>query len=359
VPRPRTWLTLLVVLAVLAGAAAWGGREALRYPSRPNPGAGRTVTVTVARGARLAEVADELHDAGLIDRPLWFRIYVGRRGLGAKVRAGTYHLRDDLTPTQVLDALVKGVDDAEAEIAVTIPEGKNLPEVFAILADAGLGGGDVAAFSAVAWDRDWLAAQGIPGDSAEGYLFPDTYRVARGAPARAVLEIMVKRFRQVMAELEAAHGSPSDLRATVILASIVEKETSNPDERARVASVMVNRLDRARFPSRRLETDPATRYGCLVIPPGRAASRACRDWDPAGRLHRAQLDDRDNPYNTYQHAGLPPGPIANPGRASLQAALAPEPSDYLFFVAKDERSHVFSRTYEEHARWVAKYVKEK
>ena len=121
-----------------------------------------------------------------------------------------------------------------------------------------------------------------------------------------------------------------------------------------MASVFYNRLLLPSFKTHKLETDPTIRYGC-TIPVEKSA--ACREWDPAGRLFRKQLDDVDNPYNTYQHPGLPPGPISNPGRASIAAALDPEKSDYLYFVAKDERSHVFSKTYEEHTRWVQKYMK--
>jgi UPF0755 protein len=121
-----------------------------------------------------------------------------------------------------------------------------------------------------------------------------------------------------------------------------------------VASVFYNRLTMSGFPSRRLETDPTIRYGC-TIPTVKSAG--CQGWDPTDRLRRKQLDDAGNLYNTYQHAGLPPGPISNPGRASLAAAMAPESSPYLYFVAKDERTHVFSKTYEEHARWVEKYQK--
>jgi UPF0755 protein len=136
------------------------------------------------------------------------------------------------------------------------------------------------------------------------------------------------------------------------MAALVEKETPNPDERRVVASVFYNRLIAPGFKTHRLETDPTIRYGC-TIPLEKSA--ACRAWDPSDRLHRKQLDDVDNPYNTYQHPGLPPGPIGNPGRASLEAAMDPARTDYLYFVAKDARSHVFSKTFEEHSKWVKQY----
>jgi len=319
---------------------------------------------------RFPEVAEAAAGAGLIEKPTWFRIYAMYRGLANKVRAGTYELRDDLPPRDVLDALVKGVE--EIDVAVTIPEGKNLEEVIALIADAGIA--PVADLEAVARDAEWLKQEGIEGETAEGYLFPDTYRWKKPTPAKNVLETMVKKHRVVYDDLRKKHQKTLERiqkqlnwgdREIVVLASIVEKETAEPNERPRVASVFVNRLTLSSFPSRRLETDPTVRYGCLVAlqnakPPKPASPPSCDGWDPAGRLHRAQLDDATNPYNTYQHAGLPPGPIANPGRGALEAAMAPESSQFLYFVAKDasgKGAHVFSKTYEEHAKWVAKYQK--
>jgi len=295
----------------------------------------------------------------VIDRPLWFRFYAMHRGLANKVRAGRDDLRGDLSPREVLDLLVKGVE--AVDVAVTIPEGKHIREVFAIVAAAGVA--SAAELETLARDPEWLRQEGIAGETVEGYLFPDTYRFRKPSPAARVLETMVKRHRLVYDELRRAHQKSVDRikrqldwgdREIVILASIVEKETGDPAERGRVASVFFNRLTLASFPSHRLETDPTIRYGC-TIPVDKSAG--CQGWDPSDRLHRAQLDDADNPYNTYQNAGLPPGPISNPGRASLAAAMDPDNTSYLYFVAKDDRSHVFSKTFAEHTRWVQKYQK--
>jgi len=368
--RAFRWALVCVIVSFLGlvGAGVWGAHVVMSYPLRPHAGAGRVMTLKVSKGMRFPEVAEAAADAGLIEKPTWFRIYAMYRGLANKVRAGTYELRDDLPPRDVLDALVKGVE--EIDVAVTIPEGKNLEEVFALIADAGIA--PVADLEAVARDAEWLKQEGIEGETAEGYLFPDTFRWKKPTPAKNVLETMVKKHRVVYDDLRKKHEKTLEKlqkqlnwgnREIVILASIVEKETAEPSERPRVASVFVNRMTMASFPSKRLETDPTVRYGCLVaVAPSKPVS--CIGWDPAGRLHRAQLDDATNRYNTYQHAGLPPGPIANPGRGALEAAMAPESSQYLFFVAKDasgqERGrgpHVFSKTYEEHTKWVAKYQK--
>jgi UPF0755 protein len=360
----RAFRTALIVvfvsLAVLGTAAAFVVREIMRYPDRPHVGSGRVVTVKVAKGTRFPALAEELADDGLVDRPTWFRIYAMHKGLANKVRAGTYELRDDLSPRQLLDLLVKGVE--EIDVAVTLPEGKNLREVAQLIEAAGIA--PAVELEALARDPAWLKSQGIDGETADGYLFPDTYRFKKPTPARNVLETLVKQHRTVFAELRAKHQkSVDDLCGNaklgwgaacehdlVIMASLVEKETGSAGERPRVASVFYNRMTLSSFGSHRLETDPTIRYGC-TIPAHK--SEPCKAWDPSGPLHKLQLDDADNPYNTYQHAGLPPGPIANPGRASLEAAMAPEQTEYLYFVAIDEKTH-FSKTFGEHDRWVQK-----
>lgn len=358
----RSALVVVVVTFLALGVAgAWAVREVIHYPERNHAGTGVPVALKIPKGMKLPEVATQLARQGIIDRPLWFRVYAMHRGLANKVRAGDYQLRDDLPPREVLDLLVKGVE--EIDVAVTIPEGLHLREVFALISTAGIA--SAVDLEAAARDTEWLKQQGIEGETAEGYLFPDTYRFHKPTPARQVLETMVKKHRIVYDELRKKNLKTLekikkqldwDDRDIVVMASIVEKETGDPAERPRVASVFYNRLTSPSFPSRRLETDPTIRYGCTIP---LTKSKACQIWNPAERLRRAQLDDEENLYNTYQHAGLPPGPISNPGRASIAAAMAPESSSYLYFVARpgDVGSHVFSKTYEEHARNVEKYAK--
>lgn len=352
-------VTVVATIAIVGGLAAVGVREVVGYPDRVNPGQQRAVALEIPRGARFPQVTRLLVEQGLIDRPFWFRVYATHRGLAGRVRAGRYALRDDLTPRQLLDTLVAGVQ--EQERLVTIPEGKNLLEVCALLEVAGVA--PAVELEAAARDAAWLASLGIAGETADGYLFPDTYRFRTPTPARAALTQMVRRHREVFDELRRKHERSVERwvqrldftdRHLVVMASIVEKETAAPAERTIVASVFYNRLTAPGFTSRRLETDPTIRYGCTV-PTKKSA--ACRAWDPAGRLFRRQLDDAENPYNTYQHKGLPPGPIGNPGRLALEAAMAPAKTDYFFFVAKNEREHVFSRTYAEHTRYVEQYQK--
>jgi UPF0755 protein len=141
-------------------------------------------------------------------------------------------------------------------------------------------------------------------------------------------------------------------RDILIMASIVEKEAAVDAERPRIAQVFINRLTSPSFTPRNLDTDPTIRYGCMIPV---TKSEGCRKWDPTQRLRRAQLDDKDNPYNTYQHEGLPPGPICNPGEAALRATVNPDGSNYFYFVGRNDGTHVFSRTRQEHERAVDEF----
>jgi UPF0755 protein len=249
----------------------------------------------------------------------------------------------------------------EVTTKVTIPEGKNMLEVFAILEQAKVA--PAKELEQVARDKEFLGKHAITGDTVEGYLFPDTYEFRINEKPRAVLERLVTHHQEVWNKLLSDNTSlAADLhtklhwtdRDILTMASIVEKEAVDPNERPRIAQVFINRLTQPTFKPHRLETDPTIRYGCEVP---LQKSAACQQWNPGDRLHRAQLDDADNPYNTYQHEGLPPGPISNPGEASILATLKHDNSDYLYFVAKDSRHHVFARTFDEHKKNVDKYMK--
>ncbi|HXI55597.1 MAG TPA: endolytic transglycosylase MltG, partial [Polyangia bacterium] len=313
------------------------------------------VEVEIPKGATAHDVADRLFAAGLIDRPLVFRLYAGQRGVAGRFKAGRYVLAAPVTPRQILEALVKGA--ADELVAVTIPEGKNLVEIAEILDAAGIAG--KAEIIMRATDASFVAGLGLPGASLEGYLFPDTYKLRPRTPAARALIPMVRRHRQVFEELRAAHAKGVvDLKNTlgfddykiVILASIVEKETGQPQERPRIAQVFINRLRFPSFVPKLLQTDPTIIYGCTV---GLPRSAACLKWD--GRIRRIHLDDRENPFNTYTHEGLPPGPIANPGRAALEAVMAPDHTPFLYFVSRNDGTHYFSKTVAEHQAAVVKY----
>ena len=355
-----------VALAVVVGSvvlviaiAGWFIHRALQYPDAHHAGSGGELEVEIKPGMSFPSVATMLSTKGVIDRPTWFRIYAMWEGDTTNIKTGKYLIKDNLTPAQVLKVLVTGIKEVTTK--VTLPEGKNMLEFFDLIGAARVAG--ARDLETIARDKEFLSNHAITGESVEGYLFPDTYEFRIGEKPRAVLERLISRHQEVWQELLAKHGRDAAAlkdklhwgdHEILTMASIVEKEAVDPAERPRIAQVFINRLTLPSFKPKRLETDPTIRYGCEV-PVHKSA--ACLAWNKSDRLHSAQLHDPDNPYNTYQHAGLPPGPISNPGRGSMEATLAPDGSDYLYFVAKDARNHAFARSFEEHKRNVEKFQK--
>jgi len=287
---------------------------------------------TVKSGASLKAVARQLHDDGLLPDPDTFWIVGRALGKAGAIQAGTYRIEQPITPPDLLDKLARG--DVVFVEAVLI-EGTTFrqwqeqlranPRLRAVLAARNA--------------RAAAAEIGIEAASAEGWLFPDTYRFAPGTTDLEILKrahaAMKKRLAEAWAERDPSLGLSTPYEA-LILASIIEKETGIPAERPLIASVFLNRLKGGM----RLQTDPTVIYGM-----GQFFDGNIRKKDLAA----------DTPWNTYTRDGLPPTPIAMPGAASLQAAVKPQASDYLYFVAKGDGSHQFSRTLDEHNRAVAKY----
>jgi UPF0755 protein len=342
-----------VLGAVMAGLLLW--RYAARYPDRPVGPPGPSRLVVIPPGATFPQVTAILQREGLVRGGAAFRIFVNYKGLAAKIRAGRYELPPDITPRRLLDVLVHGVP--APQVTVLLPEGKNLLEVAELLAAAKIA--PRTALIKEMRNKRLLARLGVAGETIEGYLFPDTYRFRAPTPAAEVLEKLVQRHKSVWAQLAARHGPGLRFlrkklawghHEIVILASIVEKETGQKKERPLIAGVFLNRLTSGSFSPRLLQTDPTIIYGCTV-PTYR--SPACKSFE--GRIRRIHLDDSENPYNTYRHAGLPPGPIANPGRAALEAVLAPHKSRYLYFVSRNDGTHHFSATKAEHEQAVDRY----
>ena len=358
-------VSTLLVLGVLA-LYIW--RTIKNYPYEARAGSGQEVTVVIEPGMNFPRIAQRLHEKGVIDEPRWFRLYAMQEGATTRIRVGEYKLMDNWTPEKVLSTLLEGVKDVT--VTVKIPEGLNMLEVLDIIAAAGVA--DRAALEKTARDPAFLQKMGISGETVEGYLFPDTYKLKVPSTPQDVLARLIEQHRtvwdRVMRENAAGVAKLRDQlkwsdREILIMASIVEKEAVVDVERPRIAQVFINRLTDPDFQPKRLETDPTIRYGCTVP---LVKTPACQKWldgsqdeqgRKMGRLRRAQLNDKENRYNTYQHEGLPPGPIGNPGEKSLVATVTPDGSDYFFFVAKDDKSHVFSRTIEEHERNVDKYMR--
>jgi UPF0755 protein len=230
---------------------------------------------------------------------------------------------------------------------VTIPEGFSRFDIADRLAARGVCAR--AAFLSATTDAALLAALEVPGTSAEGYLFPDTYALAPGSDAHSVVRRMVANFRARTRPLFAEHAdalTSHGLTAhdALVLASVVEKEAVVADEQPVIAGVFWNRLRRADFTPHRLQADPTVSYGCRAAP---EAAPSCARFD-GRRITRTMTNDAANPYNTYRRDGLPPGPISSPGLGAIRAALAPAAHDYFYFVARGGRRHTFSRTLAEH-----------
>jgi UPF0755 protein len=318
------------VASALLGASLLGVAAFLAL--RPMSGSAAEIVVEVPRGASLSAVGALLEEAGVIRSRRAFVLLARLRGRASALRAGEYALAPKLSPLEILERLATGQVMTHR---LVLPEGLRMEEVAQRLEAKRLASGED--FLRVARDPESAAALGVEGSSLEGYLFPETYDLARGLPAAEIARMMVGHFLSVWRGIEpAARERGLSMREVVVLASLIEKETGAPEERPLIAAVFLNRLARGM----RLETDPAVIYGIA-------------DFD--GNLRRVHLLDPKNPYNTYLHAGLPPGPIANPGAASLRAVVEPAAEDYLFFVARNDGTHQFSRTYREHVRAVNRF----
>lgn len=320
------------------------------YPRRALPGQGEPVRYSIPRGATASRVAADLGRLGVIDRPFFFAAYLRLEGASGAFREGrTVLLPFGSTPQQLARRVATGLGAIVAR--VTIPEGFDERDVALRLEAAQLGTAED--FLRAMHDPVALRALSIHGPSIEGYLFPDTYEFRDDQEPVAILGLMVENHRQKTDdlfdesrdELDALHRDLGFTRRdVVVLASIVEKEAAVADERATIAGVFVNRLRSSTFlPLHRLQSDPTVSYGCRAEP---ELAPSCAEFD--GRITRAMLDDSANRYNTYRHAGLTPGPIANPGLAAIDAVLHYGHHEYLYFVARGGRRHTFSATLEQH-----------
>lgn len=288
---------------------------------------GEPVEVTIPRGATLREVADSLSRYEVIRWSRGFRWYVTWRGLDDEIKAGTYRLRRGMGWGRTLGMLRRG---EVVTIPVTIPEGWTAREIADRLAPAlGISADSIRR---VLLDTASARVFGVAGPTLEGFLYPETYRLAPGSPLEEAIAAMVARYRDAWTPERRVRAESLGLseREAVTLASIVEAETRLPEERPLISAVFHNRL-RNGMP---LEADPTVQY----LLPERKPRLLYQDIEAT----------KGNLYNTYHHPGLPPGPINSPSEAALDAALHPAPLPYLYFVAKPDGSHVFSETLREH-----------
>jgi UPF0755 protein len=328
---------LLVFLLVLSAIGA--GILALRaYTMAHEPYRGydeNEVFFTVERGATGAQIGASLEERGILRDRRLFLLALRFRDDGRTVQAGEYRFAGPLSTIDVLEKLVSG---DTFTFAVTIPEGLTLVETAELLAARGLA--EQGALRSAFEERALVADLDAEAHDLEGYLYPTTYRFPRSVPPEELARTLVAQFKRIFHDERRAQTEKLGLtpREVVTLASVIEKETGLAEERPLIASVFSNRL-RIGMP---LQSDPTIIYALELA--GR--------FD--GNLRRTDLE-LDSPYNTYRYPGLPPGPIASPGEASIRAVLEPAETSFLYFVSRNDGSHHFSSTYSEHLNAVRKY----
>jgi UPF0755 protein len=298
---------------------------------------GTEVFVEIPRGASPGTIAESLRSARVVRHAWPLILYLRWTGLSRKLRAGEYRFSAPARPGEIVLRLVQG--DVYYR-TITIPEGLTAGETVSLISLRGLA--PERELAALLYKVDWISDLDPHATSLEGYLFPETYRFPRRVAAEEILKKMVAQFRSRIAPILAQRGLPPDrtLPQMITLASMIEKEARTDEERLLVSSVLHNRL-RIGMP---LACDPTIIYALKLM----------GKYD--GNLHKADLSLR-SPYNTYLNAGLPPGPIANPGVASLKAAFAPATSEYLYYVSRNDGTHVFSRDYRSHQAAVERFQK--
>lgn len=324
---PVVWLAgFLLLLVVAAALALWF------YGRTPGPLNEGDVVVLIPPRSSLAAIEGHLQAARVIPPDGRFQWYARLRGVATRLKAGEYVFRAGQTPEDVLRVLVAGKGIRHK---ITVPEGYNIVQIAGLVATAGLA--EREQFIALAMDPQTAKQLRIEAEGLEGYLYPDTYYFTRNQELMEIITIMAERGLRVLDEAMASAPANSGLtpHQVLTLASIVEKETGQPQERPLIASVFLNRLRKGM----RLQADPTVIYGIARF---------------NGNLTKADLK-ADTPYNTYVNTGLPPGPIASPGREAIAAVLNPAPESYLYFVSRNDGSHYFSATLAEHNRAVGNF----
>ena len=329
----KTLLWVLLPLFLVFCAAFGLVMELTIYADTPAQIDGaKDIVINMAQGQSLQATADLLHAERIIKNPFKLILIARIKGYDKRLKAGEYLLSAAMSPRQILEIMVKGQVRLHK---LTVPEGYSLFQIADLVVQAGLA--SKTEFVKAATDADLARSMGLEADTFEGYLFPETYFFPKGVGVEKIIAAMVQRFWSIFAPQwqDRAKSLGFTVHQIVTLASIIEKETGAPFERPLISSVFNNRLKK----KMRLESDPTVIYGIKNF---------------NGNLTRQDLQTQ-TPYNTYKIKGLPAGPIANPGRASLEAALYPEDTDFIYFVSKKDSTHYFSTNLKEHNRAVKKY----
>lgn len=314
--------------------AFWVGGGVFYYLATHSvSGKNQTEIVNISTGMTLRKISNSLEDRNLIRNAISFQLLAYLQKKQGQIQAGEYELSPSMTPKEILLKVTSGKTVLHA---VTIPEGYRITEIADLLAERGLA--DREKFIRQTRDMESIQSLGIPGNSLEGYLFPETYHFSKNTPEQKIIQKMTDTFKKRVADLELMNRAKVlnlSLHQVIILASIIEKETGLDKERKTISSVFHNRLKINML----LQTDPSVIY-------------AIQSFD--GNIRKKDLSI-DSPYNTYKYKGLPPGPIASPGLQSIIAALDPSETGFLYFVSRKDGSHQFSLNLPDHNLAVQKY----
>lgn len=315
-------ITITILLLITVGSV---GTYVTSYLNKTYEGT--DVNFVVENGDTFGKINQRLYNQGLISNTRFFHYIAKYKKVMSKFRAGSYTITKGSTMSDVLNTLVYGQANLTS---ITIPEGKNMYEVAKLLDAAGVT--KEKDFLDIIQNRDFINQFNISADSLEGYLYPETYRFVPNSPAKVVAKTMLDLFRKKTEHINFSHPF-LDKHQVIILASMVEKETGAKIERPSIAGVFTNRLKKRM----RLESDPTTIYGI---------------WSRyKGNIKKSDLLEI-TPYNTYKIPALPQGPISNPSLEAIQAVLSPEQHEFLFFVSKNDGTHVFTKNYGEHVQAV-------
>ena len=332
----KAFVTVVIIMLTLGAVTALVGFRVWNRMHDPYKGyAGAEQFVDIPPGVSSTAIGRRLVDAGVIENDLAFRAALRWTGRGQSLKAGEYRFDHPMSAIEVVDMVARG--DAFAR-RITFPEGLTILEMATLYESRGFGpAGD---FTQAAADASQINDMDPAATDLEGYLFPDTYALPRRTPASRLIAQMVGRFRAAYTDDLRSHAEERELttREVVTLASLIEKETGAPDERPLVSAVYTNRL-KIRMG---LQADPTVVY----------ALQKAGKYDGNIRKEDLSLDSR---YNTYRYPGLPPGPIASPGKASLEAAVSPATVPYLYFVSRNDGTHAFAKTLTEHNANVRKF----
>ncbi len=335
--RRKIGIICIAFIMLLAAGGGYIAYDIYTFLHTPAKTPGKERTVDISPGMSFHQTATRLYKAGIISDVKRFTLLAKWKKQQTRVKAGEYRLHSGWLPEKILETITSG---QSVLYKLFIPEGLPWWEVGRLVEQAGFG--SFASFKAAVYDRRLLDSYDIPFANAEGFLYPDTYLLPRPRDndAAFVVHKLIKTFWAKAGSKVWAQGMPDEkaLRRTITLASLIEKETNVEQERKRIAGVFFNRLKRGML----LQSDPTIIYGLGV------------NFD--GNIRRRHLEDPANPYNTYKHAGLPPGPVCSPGLRSIQAALAPEKHNLYYFVATGYGGHTFSRTLTEHNKAVRSYL---